>query len=102
MDLNYNKSFGLNVGNRVTILDKGNDIQWVDKFNVLGLNIYRDKREIQYMAEDFNGYLENMKEITMKWSKRKISLKGKVIVLNVLVFPVIIMPKAIDFLMMFL
>lgn len=87
--LNYDKSIGMNIRNKVSLKSKGKDIQWVDKFDVLGLNFYRDNREVHYMAWEMTGYMDKMKEITMKWGKRKISLKGKVTVLNVLVFPMI-------------
>lgn len=41
------------------------------------------------MVDDYEGYIDKMKKVCQVWNKRKIPLKGKVVILNVLVYPII-------------
>lgn len=87
--INYGKSFGLQFGNNIQTGLKGSEIQWVEKISVLGLNFYKHKSESEQVSGDMKGYYEKMKKVCETWKRRKLPLKAKVTVLNVLVFPII-------------
>lgn len=89
LSLNYEKSFGVQFGQEIQFGEKGLEIQWVDKISVLGLNFYRNKSEDEQVKGDMQGYNEKMKNVCEVWKRRKLALKAKVTVLNVLVFPII-------------
>lgn len=89
LSLNYSKSFGLNFDDTTQLGLKGQEIQWVNKISILGVNFHKNKSEDEQVAEDVQGYYDKMKSICEVWKRRKLPLKAKVTVLNVLVFPIL-------------
>lgn len=56
---------------------------------MLGANFYSDRTEAQHMLSDYDVYVKKMEHVCSVWRKRKLPLKGKVVILNTLVFPII-------------
>lgn len=89
LKINLSKSFGLKVNTDTEIGTKGENIQFQNKMTILGVPFYNDRNEEDQMVEDFDKYINKMCKVCEVWKKRKIPLKGKVVILNVLVFPII-------------
>lgn len=89
LKININKSYGLRVNTDAILGNRGGEIYWSNKISVLGANFYNDKTEAQHMISDFDVYVKKMEHVCAVWNKRKLPLKGKVVILNTLVYPII-------------
>ena len=64
-----------------------------DKIKLLGITITRD----QSVSEEYNfrPQLKAMETILKQWSRRKLSLKGKITVINALAISLIVYPTSL-------
>lgn len=87
--LNIAKTQGLKVNSAAPLLPRGNEIIWADQIQILGLTFYNSRDNGDRYLNDLEKYITKMRDRCAMWSKRRVSLKGKVIVLNVLIYPII-------------
>lgn len=89
LKLNIAKTQGLNVKSSAALLPKGLRIKWSDSIQVLGLTFYNSEDNGDRYLNDLEKYLIKMRERCSVWGKRQVSLKGKVVILNVLIYPIL-------------
>lgn len=89
LKLNMAKTQGLKINAEPVLLAQGREIKWSNKIQILGLTFYDSGEAGDQYINDLDKYILKMKERCAMWNKRRVSLKGKVIVLNVLVYPII-------------
>lgn len=87
--LNIQKSQGLRVNNNTIPGELGSHIKWTNSINVLGLDFYNELGLEGRFDFDFQKYIVKMEGVCEKWSRRKLPIKAKITVLNVLVYPII-------------
>lgn len=87
--LNLSKTFGLNIGDIRLESEVAREIKWRDSLHILGITFFKcpsGGRDFEY---NFAPSLNKMENICADWSKRTLSLKGKVVLINSLILPVI-------------
>lgn len=89
LSLNLSKTFGLNLGDIPLHSDLAMEIEWSDSLHILGINFSKATSEKLEYNLNFSPCLKKMEGICENWSKRTISLKGKVVIINTLILPVI-------------
>lgn len=89
LSVNVDKSQGLKVHSQTVLGTRGSAIQWKDSIEVLGLEFNAIEEGENRSLGYFDKYIEKMQGICNRWSKRAVSLKGKVTILNSLVYPII-------------
>lgn len=89
LKLNEKKTQGFNVGQMILDNPLIQNLKWVNTMEVLGINFvypYNKDRSIQM---NFGKAIQKMKSVTKAWSKRDITLKGRIVIVNTLVLPII-------------
>lgn len=89
LHLNVEKSQGLKINCNPVLLPMGQRIQWKSHVNILGSDFYGSQSDEGRIERDFMKYIDKMEEICSTWQRRKIPLKGMVVVVNTLVLPII-------------
>lgn len=87
--LNMAKTQGLKVNSSPVLGLKGREVNWSDNIQILGLSFYNTQDGGVRYLRDLDKYFGKMKERCATWGKRRVSLKGKVTILNVLIYPII-------------
>lgn len=89
LGLNIKKSQGIIIGDINLTSEISQSIPWEDHFKVLGIHF--DKRD--YEGKDarinFDPAIKKMSRVCSSWAYRNLSLKGKTVVLNTLVLPIV-------------
>lgn len=86
---NVEKSQGLKVNTNTILGQLGSLLHWSDKIAILGFEFDARAESEEKNLLHFNKYIDKMHGVCDRWSKRSISLKGKVTVLNTLVYPIL-------------
>lgn len=89
LELNLAKTKGLNIGDVQLSSPKAIQIEWEDSMELLGITVERDTSLEKENEQNFEPSITKMENICAKWAGRNISLKGKVVLLNTLILPVI-------------
>lgn len=89
LSLNLSKTFGLNLGEVKLTSDLARGIEWRDSLHILGITFSKNTSEKKDYDLNFAPCLRKMEQICKDWARRTISLKGKVVLLNTLILPVI-------------
>lgn len=89
LGLNIGKSQGIIIGDIHLQSDLAKAIPWGHKLHILGINFDVREYENKDVELNFRPALQKMKRVCDSWSLRNISLKGKTVVLNTLVLPII-------------
>lgn len=89
LKVNINKTQGLQVNFNAELGEIGSQLKWKDSISILGLEFDKAPEDELRNLNYFDKYLAKMQEICSTWSKRSISLKGKVVILNTLIYPII-------------
>lgn len=87
--LNLSKTVGLNIGEIQLRSSLASNLQWRDSLSILGIHFSKDTTAEFDLEYNFSPNLKKMESICTDWSKRSISLKGKIVIINTLVLPVI-------------
>lgn len=87
--LNLAKSQGIIIGEIQLQTELAKAIPWGQKFHILGINFDIREYEDKDLVLNFRPALQKMKRVCNSWSLRNISLKGKAVVLNTLILPII-------------
>lgn len=85
LHLNIQKSKVLRINTESVCKELGSKLISDGKINILGLDFYAEERSEQQVIAGF----DRMKEKCSKWRSRRLPLKGRVIVMNSLVLPII-------------
>lgn len=85
--MNIAKTEGLKVNFSAPLLSKGMEIKWSDSIQILGLTFYNSRYTGDRYLDDLDKFISKMRDRCAMWNKRRVSLKGKVIILNVLIYP---------------
>lgn len=89
LGLNLHKSQGIVIGDLEIQSDLAKAIPWGDSFQILGINFDTRNYENKDILINFDPALVKMKKVCDSWSMRNLSLKGKTVILNTLVLPII-------------
>lgn len=89
LGFNLQKSHGIVIG-EIQLQDQlSHSISWGDGFKILGISFDRRDYEDKDFQLNFKPALSKMKHGITSWSLRNLSPKGKVVVLNTLILPMI-------------
>lgn len=89
LSLNLAKSQGIIVGDIQLQNEMTKAIPWGQKFQILGINFDSREYEDKDLLLNFKPALQKMKKVCDSWSLRNISLKGKTVLVNTLILPII-------------
>lgn len=89
LGLNLAKSQGIIIGDVELQSGMATAIPWGPRFHILGINFDVRDYEDKEISLNFKPALQKMKKVCDSWSLRNISLKGKSVILNTLVLPII-------------
>lgn len=93
LGLNLEKSQGLIVGDTSLSNDLSKAIPWGSRCKILGINFETgDSEESHDWKLNFGAPLKKMENICDSWTFRNVSLKGRVVILNSLILPIIYYP----------
>lgn len=92
LELNLNKTQGLNIADAPISSELAGTIKWVRSVQVLGIRFEVPEQEERNWELNFEPALRKMRGICEAWRSRHLSLKGKVVILNTLILPVIYYP----------
>ena len=92
MKINFDKSEIARIGNtKNNMYTNENNIKLTEKFlKVLGIKIPLSGCSEELIALNYNPLLQTINEILAKWSKRKLSLYGKTVIIKSLILPQLI------------
>ena len=71
------------------------NIQWSNHLTILGIVISKDSTEYQNYLWNFKPHIDKIRNICLDWRNRNISLKGKVTIINSLIFPTVLYPATV-------
>lgn len=89
LGLNLQKSQGINIGEVPLTTTTSQAIPWGDSFKILGINFEIGDREDKEWQINFAPAIDKMERFCDSWRFRNLSLKGRVVVLNSLVIPIV-------------
>lgn len=89
LDLNLQKTHGLVLGDLRLETDVSKQITWSEQVKILGINFDINEYEGKDQTINFDPALAKMRRVCTSWDLRNLSLKGKVVILNTLVLPII-------------
>lgn len=93
LGLNLKKSQGLNVGDMPLSNETRNALPWDSRCKILGINFDKEgSDQNDDWSSNFSSPLQKMEKICESWRYRNLSLKGRVVILNSLILPVIFYP----------
>lgn len=69
--------------------DAAKTIIWMNKVQILGIKFEISEDEEKNWRLNFDPALQKMRQVCTSWSIRHLSLKGKVVILNTLILPII-------------
>lgn len=93
LGLNLNKSQGLKIGETSLSSEIARSIPWGDRCRILGINFaIGEAGETDDWTLNFLAPLEKMRKISDSWRFCNLSLKGRIVILNTLILPVIYYP----------
>lgn len=89
LHLNLQKTQAINIGDIQLSSNPSREIIWRNSVKILGIVFSKENNDLKDYQENFLPALNKMKSITSDWTWRNISLKGKTVILNSLIFPII-------------
>lgn len=89
LELNLVKTKGLNVGDILLESQISASIDWKESIEILGITLSKEPTVEKDFDLNFAPCLKKMHNVCAKWSNRNVTLKGKVVILNTLVLPII-------------
>ena len=82
LELNKNKTYALQISPLVAKIDQYENIKFVDKVKLLGIWFSRSETA-RNIKENWEGKIEQLERILAMWSKHRLSMIGKVLVIKV-------------------
>lgn len=92
LELNLQKTQGINLGEVRLHRAEAKTIKWTNCIQILGIKFEVSEQEDRDWELNFEPALKKMCRVCETWSTRHLSLKGKVVILNTLVLPIIYYP----------
>lgn len=89
LELNLQKTSGLTLGDISLNNEISSQISWGRQLKILGIVFDSEDYEGKNQKLNFDPAIAKMKRVCDSWELRNLSLKGKVVVLNTLVLPII-------------
>lgn len=89
LELNLQKTKGLCLGDLHLESEESEQISWVEQLKILGIHFSNRDDESEDQILNFDPALNKMKRTALSWKLRNLSLKGKVVILNTLILPII-------------
>lgn len=89
LSLNLSKTFGMNIGDIKLESDLVKEIEWRESLHILGITFSKDSSEKQNFDNNFSPALAKMENVCRDWTKHTLSLKGKIVLINTLILPII-------------
>lgn len=92
LELNLHKTQGVNIGEVCLGSEAAHTIKWANTIKILGINFLVSDGKEKDWELNFEPALKKMRQVCAKWQMRHLSLKGKVVILNTLILPIIYYP----------
>lgn len=89
LELNLQKTQGIMLGPIEMAGSNSREIQWGNRFKILGIQFDSENSDNKDKVLNFDPAISKMKKICSSWSLRNLSLKGRTVILNTLVLPII-------------
>lgn len=81
LNRNRNKTEGLRIGKLKHCKDKISNINWVNT-PVKALGVYFGHNREKCITLNWNNKIEQMKNLTISWGKRSLSIIGKILIMK--------------------
>ena len=88
--INRNKTEGLWIGKLKHSKDKEENIKWTNK-PIKTLGIYYGHDYIECEKLNWETTIEKMNSLFLSWSKRNLSILGKVLIIKALIIPILLL-----------
>lgn len=89
LELNLQKTHGLILGETQLESDISKQISWGEQVKILGIHFDINDYDEKDQKINFDPAIAKMRRVCASWDLRNLSLKGKVVILNTLVLPII-------------
>lgn len=92
LGLNLQKSQGLNIGDIPFTHPTSRSLPWGNRAKILGISFQLEQTEGEEWDLNFAPAIKKMEQVCNSWRFRNLSLKGRVVILNTLVLPIVYYP----------
>lgn len=92
LGLNLQKSQGLNIGDLPLIHPTSKSLPWDNQAKILGIKFQLELAEGDEWNLNFAPAIRKMERVCNSWRFRNVSLKGRAVILNTLVLPIVYYP----------
>lgn len=84
LELNLMKTCSLNIGEVKSTSDLAGGLKWQESIQILGITFIKENSDENDFELNFSPCIQKMEDICADWLRRKILLKGKVVLINTL------------------
>lgn len=89
LELNLHKTQGVILGEMELTRNISKEIKWENRIKILGIHFDSGSYANKDQVLNFDPAIAKMKRTCNSWRMRTLSLKGKIVILNTLVLPII-------------